>query len=70
MINSMTYVVIGCYVYVSDYSPTQGYYPSLDVRILNFILLYIFSLVGFYVQLFAKISDFDGTGDLIPRYKF
>ena len=46
----------------------MGFYPDLDERLLNFMLLYIFALVAFYLELVAKITDFDGTSELNPRY--
>jgi hypothetical protein len=44
-----------------NYSYSGGENTALDSKVKDFILLYAFGTFDFFMQLFAKISDFDQT---------
>jgi hypothetical protein len=69
MVGAICFFEIGAYFMTVNYSYSGGENTALDSKVKDFILLYAFGTFDFFMQLFAKISDFDQTAELKYVYE-
>ena len=61
---------IGAYYMSSGFNYTGGSDTTLDGKVKDFVLLYIFGMFTLFVELYSKMSDIDETAELKFTYQF
>ena len=67
--DSAVFFEIGAYYLSSNFLYTGGVDTTLDGKVKDFVLLYIFGLFAVFVEMYSKICDIDQTNDLKYCYE-
>jgi hypothetical protein len=68
MANCIMFLINGVYFIYVDFSYTMHFLPAFDNKVHDFMLLFIFSLFTYTLEMYSKITDLDRTGEL--RYVY
>ena len=69
MINCLMFFVSGVYFIYVDFTYTNHKIPSFDNKVHQFMVLFIFTMFGWFYELYSKVTDLDHTGNFKFIYK-
>ena len=62
------YLCFGTYYVLGDISYSKGANSTLDDKVQNLVILFVFSGFALQLEIFNRASDFDGTSNLKSTY--
>ena len=69
MMNCLSFFVSGVYFIYVDFTYTDCKLASLDNKVDQLMVLFIFTMFGWLYEMYSKVTDLDHTGDLKFIYR-